>query len=310
MDKRTDSWNYQEIHKYSSLTSENKELFAVYNWIDLERCSLVDMHFELELGIVIEGKLKRQYDNSEVILEPGEVWFTNVWEPHGYTLVDDEPCKVLIFFIHPHLVNEISIGRDLDVHWFAPFLASPESRPDKLPQKVRDEILRSTEPIEGTEIRQGCRSHEGVLPIKDKMSQLRLRMVLLQVLTAIHGSWCDQGEAPNYLSRYSLISPAIDALYSSREFITNEEAADRCGLGLSAFKKQFKELMGESFSQFSAQYRVKGVASQLTHSDDPLKKIVADWGFTDESHLHRIFVKSFQTTPGKYRQEHRRVHNH
>lgn len=292
MNSKKMPWDLRHITKYSSVTSENRALFAEVINLDNRIENPVDMHFELELGIVLSGSLKREYDGTSFNLEPGDVYFTNIWEPHGYTL-HDNPCSILLILIHPQMLQDINIGKDLDIHWNAPFVSDPENRPGHLSDEIRHKVLAVANNI--INILENNQDH--------KLRELQLRLSLLRILTHIHSCWCEQEHSTNYLSAYKLINPAIEVLFSGREFISTEDAANRCGLSASAFNKKFKELMGASFSQYALSYRLKGAATQLIHSDDPLKKVVSDWGFTDESHLHRCFTKQFGITPGKYRQQ-------
>lgn len=284
-------WDFRTITKYTSITSDKKELHFEFNDLDTRADQLADMHFEMELGIVLEGELEREAGDVSHSLQPGDVWLTNIWEPHAYTR-HSSPCKVLVIMIHPQLLQEINLGTDLDVHWHAPFVSSPGERPAKLPENVRSRLLLL------------CRETAEIMNQSDHAyKQIQLRLILLRILSEIKACWSLEAHAPSYLSKYKLISPAMDALYRSREYISTDHAAGLCGLSSSAFNSRFKELMGSSFSQYSLSYRLKGVASQLIHTDDPVKKIVEDWGFTDESHLHRNFTRQFGITPGKYRQQ-------
>ena len=42
-------------------------------------------------------------------------------------------------------------------------------------------------------------------------------------------------------------------------------------------------------------------ASQLAATADPVKAVARAWGFTDSSHLHRVFVRHYGRTPTEYR---------
>jgi len=46
---------------------------------------------------------------------------------------------------------------------------------------------------------------------------------------------------------------------------------------------------------------VNTAASQLRATNDPVKAVARDWGFTDASHMHRNFVKHYGCTPNEYR---------
>jgi AraC-like DNA-binding protein len=60
--------------------------------------------------------------------------------------------------------------------------------------------------------------------------------------------------------------------------------------------------MNIRFADFSLRHRLQQAAAQLREDTSaPIKEIIRPWGFTDESHFHRVFRKHFGLAPGQYR---------
>lgn len=68
--------------------------------------------------------------------------------------------------------------------------------------------------------------------------------------------------------------------------------------GLSAF---FKRKSGESIHHYILMYRIELVKQRLKSTDFSVADIAAQLGFTDESHLTRIFKKYNDCTPKQYK---------
>jgi AraC-like DNA-binding protein len=80
-----------------------------------------------------------------------------------------------------------------------------------------------------------------------------------------------------------------------------EEAAAACGLSVNGLNQQFRKLMGATFADYALRYRFGGAARDLVETGDPIKAIARRWGFTDTSHLHRVFRRFAKCTPAEYR---------
>lgn len=63
----------------------------------------------------------------------------------------------------------------------------------------------------------------------------------------------------------------------------------------------FKRQTGESLQQYILQYKLKLVETRLRFSDRSISQIAFEFGFTDESHLSKLFKKYYKLSPGDYR---------
>jgi AraC-like DNA-binding protein len=63
----------------------------------------------------------------------------------------------------------------------------------------------------------------------------------------------------------------------------------------------FKKETGENLQQYIINYKLSLVATRLKHSDMRLNEIAFELGFSDESHLTKLFRKYRGITPAAYR---------
>lgn len=71
--------------------------------------------------------------------------------------------------------------------------------------------------------------------------------------------------------------------------------------------RYFKKHTGESLQQYIISYKLKLVETRLQHSDMRINEIVNELGFTDESHLNRLFKKYKGLNPSAYRKQQHQI---
>lgn len=64
----------------------------------------------------------------------------------------------------------------------------------------------------------------------------------------------------------------------------------------------FKRQTGESLQQYILRYKLKLVETRLRYSDRSISEVAYEFGFTDESHLSKLFKKYNGLTPRSFRQ--------
>lgn len=69
---------------------------------------------------------------------------------------------------------------------------------------------------------------------------------------------------------------------------------------LSSF---FKKHTGESLQQYILKYKLKLIGNRLQYSALSISEIAHEFGFSDESHLNKIFRKYYELPPGAYRRK-------
>lgn len=259
------------------------------DYIDNKNYCFFDMHYELELGIVLSGRITRYNQNLKTELATGDIWFTNIWEPHGLK-IKEAPAEIAIFVIKPESIAYMDISDSSDLDLLAPFFSSPKNRP-------------TTNTIEekNTALDIAYRAKKA-LNKKGKYSHIIFKLLTLELLIQTQENWIKKRISSSHqFSNYLKISPAINLVFNTKELISVKTAAAECGLSEKTFSRNFKQIMGYTFSQYSLNYRVKSSANELIHSDILIKELVYKWGFTDESHFNKLFQKFFNCNPGEYR---------
>ena len=244
-----------------------------------------DMHYELEMGVILEGSMERYTRDSSRVLKAGEMWFTGIWEPHGFRC--DGDCHRVVFIIWPPALTGFHLPEAPKMNLMQPFLLPQDLRP-VLPYELRQEIIALS------------RHH---ISYGRKISPARKRLFATEILVWLFDKGLMQetsGGTPQ--EQMVSIGPAIEMVFANKRFITNVEAARACGLSRDIFIRTFRRLMGVSFRQFAVRHRLSGAAAQLREAELPVKAIAQEWGFTDESHLHRLIAQHYGRSPVEYRQ--------
>ena len=86
-----------------------------------------------------------------------------------------------------------------------------------------------------------------------------------------------------------------------------EIIASHFGIAVGYLSRYFKKHTGESIQQYIINYKLKLVETRLQHSDMRINEIVYELGFTDESHLNRLFKKYKGLSPTAFRKQQQSV---
>jgi len=140
------------------------------------------------------------------------------------------------------------------------------------------------------------------MPADTEIKHLQLRLLLLEILLVLASKWTRPTRLADLgADAYARINRALNLVFENRRMITGQEAARACGMGRNTFTHVFKSLMGIHFPDFALRYRLNAAAGELLATDEPVKAVARNWGFTDSSHLHRCFQTHYGCSPGQYR---------
>jgi AraC-like DNA-binding protein len=127
---------------------------------------------------------------------------------------------------------------------------------------------------------------------------------LLEALLLLQQDWNGPATVgPPLHPDHAAIGAAVDLILSSKGLIRSQDAARECGLSRNVFAQRFRHFTGLAFPEFCRRHRLRGAAEQLLQTTDPVKTVAQDWGFTDQSHLHRHFLLYYHRSPAQYRAE-------
>lgn len=248
-----------------------------------------DMHYALELGIVLSGRMKRYYRNWETEIGPGQAWFCGMWEPHGWS-VSTPSCKHLGIMLLPEALLGTRIPEAAYVDWMAPFTVAPVARP-QAEGAVREEVLSI--------VRRFLPRLAWNNPYLGAWSKL----VALRLLATLLGGWHNPTRSALTIGDQEcrLLNLAMELVVSSHRMVTTEEAAEACAVSATTFRETFRRMMGLSFSHFDLRYRLSQAAAQLLDTSSPIGAIASEWGFSGVDHLSRLFKQHYGLSPMAYR---------
>lgn len=253
------------------------------------RESQFDMHFGLELGIVISGVMRRYYQGYQRVVRRGELWFCGMWEPHGFEVVR-RPCQVIVLVIWPPFLAQQRFEEAPQLRWMTPFTLRPPARP---------QIAAAKRKIFLEQVRQLT----SLLAASTPLERIRIRLCLLNILALVLDDCRASRAETNEPGRehWRQLNRAAQLVFESRTFISTRRAAQASGLNRNVFSRRFAAWMGIRFAEFALRFRLKQAADRLLSQHDPVKAVARQWGFVDISHFSRVFRKYYGLAPAAFR---------
>lgn len=267
--------------------------------IDIETCLYKDyfksstkVNSYSEIGIMIEGRMKRYYEDGSEVINPGQLWITDETEKHHFEILK-YPCKYIKLKISQSVLKTVIWGNDYILNLSSLFSLPISKRPQLFNLKDKKVVLEVFE------------SYENLINYHNN-NVLQKKLIIINILIFIISRWDKNINNSRITNNKNSIGNALEMVFSEKSFISTKKAASACAMSLNKFNTVFSQLMNKSFSRFSLEYRIKGAASSLLNTDDNIKEIIYEWGFNDESHFYKIFKKQFDCTPIYYRRKYRK----
>lgn len=105
-------------------------------------------------------------------------------------------------------------------------------------------------------------------------------------------------------TKYTKKSSRIDDVLSyirtnvyEHELMKTNEIANSFGMSANSINALFKRETGDSIRQYIENYKMQLVQYRLRNTDQTIAEIAYELGFTDESHLTKVFKKHYKITP-------------
>lgn len=255
-------------------------------------------HYFMEIILISKGSAIINCNHKEFTLEEGDLILIHPQVVHSIFTSSPCPLKYYVLKFDIGSLNAYSVytGRISTVFKCA---EGSTKAPILIPfDEIKDLYLE--------DLFKSCISE---VNRKDYGYDIRIESIISSLLIEIIRVWRRQG-----FDLYSTKIRAYDkeSLYTvlkyiddhTHEVIRVEELAKMCHMSYSYFAKKFRELYGQSCKDYIEFIKISKVKDLLLFTNFDLNYISQETGFSDCSHLIRIFKKNTGITPNKFRAKH------
>ena len=255
-------------------------------------------HYFMEIIYMMEGTGMIECDSQTYILEKGDMIVFHPEAVHAIYTATNLPLK--------YAVMKFDVNKLYTENSYAPKLrVILESANKSLEANIffKEEQLRDL-PVKDI-FEECCKELQNQNYGYDIVVHNKICYLLVQLIRI----WREQGfntdmTAARLVEKNSIhnITAFIDA--HAGEAIRVEDLADMCNMSYSYFAKNFKQYYGRSCKEYIEFIRVSKAADLLLFTDFDLSYISQETGFSDSSHLIKIFRKWKGVTPKQFKKQH------
>lgn len=245
-------------------------------------------HYYIEILYFLSGKAKVLLDGEWHIVHKNDLVFINACEVHSIIADKGEDTRYIVLKFDPEILY-------MSKSVFEMKYILPLTLGDISYQKVfRSQELHST--IIPDLMKDIYREfHE-----KRYGFELAVQTGICNIFLWVIRHWKQSGvvlETETVLKeidiqRFQKLFDYVDENFSQE--ITSEKAAEICNMSYSYFSRQFKRIMGKTFTEYLNYIRIREAEKLLMGSDMNITQIAMDVGFSSSSY----FIKQFRRIKG------------
>lgn len=227
-------------------------------------------HDEFGIGVMLEGAQDSASGRGLVRAEAGQVITVNPGEVHDGTPVGGAPRHWRMLYFTPAALAEVFEGHELPpgTELAHPVLNSPPAA-------------------------------RAVLLLHCAVSSLSAPALVIDGLLMEAVSYLVDHPRNLLAAVPSAVAPARRTIDDAPEQVARlDELAALCGLSRFQFLRTFKAATGLPPHAYQVQRRLQLARRLILEGTGPAEAAVAA-GFTDQSHLHRHFLRAYGYTPGR-----------
>jgi len=237
-------------------------------------------HDGFGVGVIETGALGFYYRGENVVAAPGQINLVNPDEVHTGQAADESGWAYRMFYFDAELFENIA-AQMADKKSALPFFQSGIIQDQPLAQELYQLHSRlESEP----------------LSMLEKQSRL---LILFQQLISRHAD--ASPKITNIGNEKVSIRRVMDFIYDNfHDDISIQQLAQMAHISPFHFIRVFSKQTGLAPHAFLMQLRVNK-AKSLIDKGQSLSQVASQTGFSDQSHLTRIFKRYLGYTPGQYR---------
>lgn len=289
----------QYLFEYSDTLNSPYEAF-LYDTATMGFPIRPHWHYFMEIIYMTEGTGLVECDGNSYIVGEGDLILFHPEAVHAIYTATNIPLKyeVLKFDLNK-LYTENSYAPKLRV------IFGSANKNGKAPICFKEEEIRHIFP---ESIFVECRSE---LEHRDYGYDIIVHNKICYLLVNLIRIWRQKGFDTDVATAHSSEVDSIHAITSYidthvGEPIKVEELADMCNMSYSYFAKNFKQYYGRSCKEYIEFIRICKAEDMLLFTDFDLSYISQETGFSDSSHLIKIFRKWKGITPKQFKMQHKK----
>lgn len=284
----------QYLFEYSDTLNSPYEAF-LYDTLTMAFPIRPHWHYFMEIIYMKEGTGLIECEGKSYIVEAGDLILFHPEAVHAIYTATNLPLK--------YEVLKFDVNKLYTENSYVPKLRSilrNASKDKNATVFFREEDIRSL--CVGT-IFEECRRE---LERKDYGYDIIVHNRICSLLVNLIRMWREEGFDTDKAAEYAKETDSIQAITTyidahAGEQIKVEELADMCNMSYSYFAKNFKQYYGRSCKEYIEFIRISKAEDLLLFTDFDLSYISQETGFSDSSHLIKIFRKWKGVTPKQYK---------
>ena len=138
---------------------------------------------------------------------------------------------------------------------------------------------------------------------KHIQNELLIKAKLFEILYSILG-YCEESDKEQAYEDIVFDKLKLSLNYLEENYaenITAESMAAVSNYSVSHFSKLFRQMTGESLTQYLKNYRLGTAASRLLNEPTKVSEIALSCGFSNLSYFSRAFYQKYKMTPSEFR---------
>ena len=268
--------------------------FIVYIGILPEDISGIPHHWheEMEIIYVSDGSVSVSVRNTEYILKAGDIVLVHPQAIHSIRQHEDHSA---LYYNILFRFSMLESGADDTCR--EKYLEPIYSRRMLMPEYLTQEhpLHKELEPIiKKLLIDPHYQRFHDEMMIKSRMLEIMYRIM----------PYCEAADKSTAYEDiiYEKLKRSLAYLEENyADNITVEKMASVSNYSESHFSKLFRQLTGDSFTQYLKNYRLEMAADRIRSERTKISEIAMACGFTNLSYFSRSFYEKFNTTPSDYR---------
>lgn len=286
----------QYLYEYSDNLNSPYEVF-LYDTNTMPFPVRSHWHYFMEILYMVDGTGMVECDGNSYILEEGDLI---LFHPESIHAIYTATNRSLKFWAMKFDVNKLYTENS-----YVPKLRLILNSANKKQKAQNYFKAAEIKYLNVAELFEECRNElEEKSYGYDIIVNNRVCYLLMQIIRL----WRDQGLNTDMVTEHFTEADSIHAITAyidahAGEPIKVEDLADMCNMSYSYFAKNFKQYYGRSCKEYIEFIRVSKVEDLLLFTDFDLSYISQETGFSDSSHLIKIFRKWKGLTPKQYKKQ-------